>query len=181
MNRSKYIGPAVLALILAGGALSGCASTDSGQGIEAIEQMSELDYNRWSLYVQLGVKIGANRLLEEGVVTEDELEITAVALETIRDQDFVPAGSSLVQTALQDVGLTSDEIELLLLIVEQELTARGALDWVNPDTGMVELSDRTEALLTMVADALRSATLVTDTESEQGQVLEAEFQGKLIE
>jgi hypothetical protein len=180
MERKHWIGPAILALALMGGAISGCVSTGDGHGVQAIEQMSELDFSKWKLYLTLGTKIGANRLLAEGAVTAEELEIAATALETLRDQTVVPGATSLIQPALREAGLTNDEVELLLLIVEQELLSRGALEWVNPETGLFELSPRTKDLLTVVAGALRSATSVTSEEVESGQQLEAEFQGQII-
>lgn len=180
MDMKKWIVPLALIAVLGTACLSGCASTDGGKGVQALEQMSELDYNKWKLYIQLGVKIGANRLLAEGSVTAQDLEIAATALETVRDQTGVPGTKSFIQDALKDAGLTNDEVELLLVIVEQELLARGALDWLNPETGVIEWSPRTKDLFTLVAGSLRSAAIVTEQEVRQGTSLEAEFQGKLL-
>lgn len=181
MERKKWMLSAVLALVVAGGAISGCVTTPDGeQGVEAIESMSELDFNKWKLYVTLGTKIGANRLLAEGLVNEQELELTAAVLETVRDQSIVTGATSLLIPALEEAGLNNDEIELLLIIVEQELLSRGALEWVDPETGIVSLSPRTKELLTTVASSLRSAVLLTEDEEEQGLRLEAEFNGQII-
>ena len=176
----KWITPLALVAVLGAASLSGCVSTDGGKGVQALEQMSELDYNKWKLYIQLGVKIGANRLLEEGTVTAGQLEIAATALETVRDQTGIPGTKSFVKDALADAGLNNDEIELLLVIVEQELIARGALDWINPETGVIEWSPRTKDLLTLVAGSLRSAATVTEQEKSQGTQLEAEFKGNIV-
>jgi len=180
MDKKKLIAPVMLALMLGVGAISGCIGTEEGQSIEALEEMTDLEYSRWKLYLQLGVKIGANRLLEEQLVTADDLELAAVALETLRDQDFMPGTQSLIRDALADAGMTSDEIAFLLVIVEQELIARGALDWINPETNVVELSPRTEELLTVIANSLRSAMAVSSTEMRQGEELETEFNGKIL-
>lgn len=182
MKRKKWIAPAVLMLALAGGAISGCVSTgeDGEQGIEALEGMTDLEFNKWKLYLTLGTKIGANRLLAEGVVTAEELDLTATAIETARDQSIVPGATAIITPALEEAGLTNDEVQLLLLIVEQELMSRGALEWLDPETGLVAFSPRTKELLTAVADALRSAALLSGTELEQGKELEAVYGGQII-
>jgi len=177
----KWIGSLALIAVLAAAPLSGgCVSSGNGQGVQTIEQMSELDFNKWKLYIQLGVKIGANRALAEGTVTVKELEIAATAIETVRDQSGIPGTQSFIKDALKKAGFKNDEIELLLVIVEQELIARGALGWLNPTTGVVEWSPRTKDLLTLVAGSLRAATTVTEQEVNQGTGLEAQFQAKLL-
>lgn len=181
MNRKQIIGPVILALLIGIGAMSGCVSTDDGeQGVEALESMSDAEFNKWQLYITLGTKIGANQLLEGDLVTEEELAIAATTIETVRDQSVVPGATSFIVPALQDAGLNNDEIELLMLIVEQELLARGALDWVDPDTGVVDFSPRTQEILTSVANALRAASVVTDEEVQQGMTLEESY-GMFIE
>lgn len=172
----------LVVLLLCGAAAIGtqaCVTTGDGQGVEALEAMSETEFAKWKLYIQLGVKIGANRLLEEGVVSADELEIAATAIETVRDQNLQPGATSFIQDALKDNGLTNDEVEFVLLVVEQEILARSGLEF-NPDTGLVTLTLRTKDVLTVVAEALRSATLVTDEEQEAGLRLEREFQSGMI-
>lgn len=176
----KFV-PILLMLALFSGAISGCMSTSDGeQGIEALEAMTDVEYNKWKLYLQLGTKIGANRLLASETVTEGELELVATTLETVRDQSIVPGTTSILTSALDDAGLTNDEVALLVLIVEQELLTRGALEWIDPETGLVALSPRTKDLLTTIADAFRSATLVSDEEAQRGLELEAEFNGQII-
>lgn len=176
MERKKWITPLILAIALGGVAISGCVTTPNGeQSIEVLEGMSEYQYGKWKLYIQLGVKIGANELLEDEVVTEEELDLAASALEMIRDQPVTSGATSIVGPALTEVGLNSDEIELLLLILEQELLSRGAMDWVGSD-GAVALSPRTVEILTLVADALRAATVVTEEEMQTGMTLREEFE-----
>lgn len=151
----------LLVLALAGSMVgSGCAITPDGeQGIVSIENMSELEYNNWVMYVQLGVKIPARRLLESGEITEDELELIASTLESVRDQTIVPGTTSILTPAFEDVGLNSDEIQLVVMIIENELLKRGALDWIDPDTGNIALSPRSRGLMTAVIDSLRSISL----------------------
>lgn len=181
MERKKWIAPAVIVLALAGGAISGCLSTGDGeQGIEALESMTDLEFNKLTLYVTLGTKIAANRALAEGAVTEEELDLAATALETVRDSSVVPGATSIITPALEEAGLTNDEVQLLLLIVEQELLSRGALEWLDPATGLVAFSPRTKSLLTSVADSLRAAALLTEEEAQQGIELEAELGGQII-
>lgn len=171
MNRKKWIAPAVLVLALAGGAISGCITTDNGQGIEVIENMSEKQYNKWRLYLQLSAKIGANRALSEGVVTEEDLGLIAEAIRQAANDPVVPGASSILLPILEDFGLSQDEAGLILLIVEQELLSRGALEWVDPETGTIGFSPRTKELLNTIADAIDSAAVLSEEEIQTGAEL----------
>ena len=147
----------ILVLALFCGTVStSCVTGRDGQGIETLEQMTDVEFSQFQSYTRLSVKIGGNRLLEENLVTKAELEIAAFAIETLRDQTIDPGVSHFINEALAKAGLTNDEIELLLLIVQQELESRGAFKWLNPTTGVIELSLRTKQLLTTVSTALRS-------------------------
>jgi hypothetical protein len=183
MERRNIVAPAILAAILLGGAsISGCVSTSTGQGIEAIETMTDADYQRFVLYLQLGIKISANRALAEELVTVEDLELAAEALVLIRDGSVVSvAGEGLIAAGLTEVGLTNDEIFLLLEILELELQQRGGLDLTDPVTGQIMLTSRTEDLLTIIADTLLESTQpVTEQEIEEGMTLQEEFNGQLI-
>ena len=169
MIMNKFILPIFLALPLL--AIS-CTSTGS---ITPIEEMTENDYAKWRLYLQLGVKIGANRLLQEEIATEEEMTLAANALEALRDQSIASGATSLIEPALRNAGLNNDEVVFILLVVEQELLSRGALEWINQSTGMLELSPRTKELLTVVAEALRSAIIVTPAEASQANQMNADF------
>lgn len=133
--------------------LSGCVSTQDGQqGVEFIENMDDVSFDRWQLYVSLTVKIGANRLLEEGIVTADELLLAADVMEAAQAAN-VPVGAvSLLEPLFIEVGLNNDEMLLVLLIVEQELLSHG----VSLDTN---LSLRTKAVLQGAANAIRAVIL----------------------
>jgi hypothetical protein len=154
----KYIAAGVLAL----GTLvvaSGCITTADGDlTLESIEEMSELEYSRMSQYVYLGTKIGAARLLESGDL--DLLVVGQVAdvLEGLVGQPILELTGGFVTDAVtENVVLTSDEMLLILLIVEQEVLARGGATYVDEETGELRLTERTEDLMLLVADALRSA------------------------
>lgn len=156
MKRKNLIGTAVLAVLLGMGSLSGCVSTDDGtQGIETIESMSDVQFAELQNYLTLGLKITARRLLDDGAIELDELSMTATALETVRDKPVVKGATSLLVPALQESGLHSDEIELLVLVIEQELLSRGPFELSVAADGTFNLSPRTQALLTSVANALR--------------------------
>ena len=156
-----------------------CKTSDGQGGLQTIEQMAETDFNQWKLYIQLGVKIGANRLLQEEVVSREELATAATAIEAVRDQAIIPGATSFIIPALEKAGLTNDEIVLLLLVVEEELKERGALAWIDPLTGTIALSPRTKDLLTIVANALRP-TVVFASEVQEAQMLEKQFGCKLV-
>jgi hypothetical protein len=160
-----------LLIVLAAGLLcmpviSGCATTGDDQGIELIEDMSEAEYAKWQLYVSLGTKIGASRLLEEGIVTATELELAADVIDALQDSVVSAGATSFIVPALQKAGLTSDEIQFVLLVAEQELLSRGALAGVvDPLTGTVSLSPRTKEMLHIIAESLRSAVKPTEEQS----------------
>jgi hypothetical protein len=153
---------------------TGCVSS-GGNSVKPLEQMTELEYSKWKLYIQLGVKIGANRLVEEGVVTTEQLGIAAAIIDGLRDQPVAGAGKSLIVPALQKAGFNNDEVEFILLVAEQELMARGALDWLNPETNILELSPRAKEVLALIADALRTAGKVTENEQTQASKMNANF------
>lgn len=184
MEKRQFVTPAIIAVMLLGGAsISGCVTTDEGQGIESIEAMTEADYQRFMLYLELGVKIAASRALEEGVVTEQELRDTSDALLLITHADTLPvAGGGIFATALKELGVSNDEVLLILDIVKLELQQRGGMDFVDPVTGEIDLTPRTELLLLMLAETLVAVTIEepTEEELEQGKMLQQEFNGMMI-
>jgi hypothetical protein len=120
--------------------------------------MSDLEYSRMSQYIYLGTKIGVARLIESGELSVDTTEAVAGTLEGLVGQSILElAGGFITDAVVSDVELTSDELMLLLLIVEQEILARGGATYIDVETGGVRLTERTEDLLLLVADALRSA------------------------
>jgi hypothetical protein len=164
----------MLSLCLVGGfvASTGCTSTN---GVKPLEEMTELEYSKWKLYIQLGVKIGANRLLEENLVSQNELTVAAGAIDALQDQPILGGATSLIIPALRNAGFNNDEVEFILLVAEQELLARCALEWLNPETHVFELSPRTKEVLDIIANALRSAGTVTPTEQSQASEMRADF------
>ena len=183
MKLNKWIVPGVIVLALVGGSISGCATLEDGsQGVVAVEDMTELQFNKWKLYTTLGAKIGAERLLLEGFATEEELGLAAQAIEAVIQDSADPlvlSPDGIFGPVLADVGLTNSEIELVILIVEQELLSRGALGQVDPTTGIINMSDRTKELLGALANSLREAT-TTDEEIETGKMLDEELSSSMI-
>lgn len=165
----------MIVLALAGVLSTGFVSCTSTGGVKPLEQMSELEYSKWKVYIQLGVKIGANRLVQEGVVTTEQLGIAAAAIDGIKGEPIAGGAKSLIVPALRKAGFNNDEVEFVLLIAEQELIARGALDWVNPVTNVFELSPRTLEVLGIIANSLRTAGTVTAEEQTQAQQMKADF------
>jgi hypothetical protein len=170
----------VLAGVLAIPAISGggvsCVSTDQGQqGLVALENMEEAEYNKWKLYVSLGVKVAANRLLEEGTVEAEELELAASVLETLEGTTVLEGAQSLVRPALENAGLSNDEVMLVLLVAEQELLSRTPLvSLVDSETGTLSLTPRSKELLLLVAESLRTALELTEEEEAEVERLEVE-------
>ena len=152
-------------------ALSGCVSTAGGeQGLETLENMSEADYQRLKLYSSLGVKIAANRLVSEGVVSAEELGLAADVLAGVKSTPAQGGAEALLQKLLADAGLTNVEVESLVQIVVFELQARGVFD-VLGDDGLVQLTPRTEDFIDTLLDAVRSAASVSQEELTQAQAM----------
>lgn len=177
MKRSTIIVGVVLAGLLAATIpSSGCSTFNDGGSIATtLDQMSETEFAKWKLYIHLGVKIGANRLLEEGIVSEEDLLTAAGAIELAIDQPFVAViDGSFLMPFLAESGLSNDEIELLVLIAEQELLSIIPDLSVGP-TGVLALSDRTKEVLVSITDALQEASYVTLKESEAAEEMQANF------
>jgi len=169
----KIVTVLVFCAALSSGFVS-CVNTGGG-GVKQIEEMTELEYSKWKLYIQLGVKIGATRLLQEDLVTHDQLGVVAAIIDGIKGEPIAGGVKSLIVPALRKAGFDNDEVEFILLVVEQELLARGALEWLNPETNVFELSPRTQEVLTIVANALRTAGVVTPVEQAQATEMKADF------
>jgi hypothetical protein len=121
--------------------------------------MSEPAFLNWRLYVSLTTKIVASRLLDEGLVSREEMGLAAQALRLVRDGAVPPdlSTSSLLKPALENFGLKDSEIELALLVIEQEILQRGVVPLVDPSTGLVVLSPRTKSVLNEMANSLEAA------------------------
>lgn len=137
----------------------GCTTTPEGQqGIQGIEEMSDVDFNRLKLYSSLGVKIAASTLVAEGEVDPNDLDTAADVLEDIKVTPVLGSAELLIQTLLAelDTPLTDESVEALLEIAVFELQAQGILDSLNPD-GTLNLTPRTNELIDVLVDALRAA------------------------
>jgi hypothetical protein len=145
-------------------ALSGCTTTSEGEhGFKRLEDMSEADYQRLKLYSTLGVKITANRLVQEGVVSAEELQTVATALAAIKTTPITGGAELFISDLLAKSGLTTVESQSLLELVVFELQARGVLSYLN-DTGTIALTPRTENFIDALIDAVKTATVVTPEE-----------------
>lgn len=166
VNKSVTAFVLTLGALLGGtGLITSCSSTSQGNGFVAVEKLSEQDFNKWKLYVELGVKIGANRLLEEGVVKKDELTKIADSIDLVLTQPATSVGELLLSKALLNSGVSSDEIKLIVLIAESEIVNRNGYVYVNTD-GIVNLTPRTRDLLMAVSHALRVAGKAPVTNAE---------------
>jgi hypothetical protein len=150
--------------------VSSCISTGGEQGVETLESMPEADYQRLKLYSTLGVKIAANRLVEEGTVSTEDLEIAADVLDAIKTTPIMGGGQLLVSELLEGSGLTSTEIEALIQIVVFELEARGIFDQLG-DGGLINLAPRTEDFVDALIDSLRSAGTVSQEELAEAHAM----------
>lgn len=153
----------------------GCMSTNGQGAIKPLEQMSDVEYTHWKLYIELGVKIGAHRLLTEKIVTQNQLVMVATVVDSVVTTPLEAGATSLLIPALQKAGFNNDEATLVIMVVDQELMSRGALKWVDPATGLVSLSPRTKEVLGLVSSALRTAGNVSEDEHAKAVSMGADF------
>jgi|APGre2960657404_1045060.scaffolds.fasta_scaffold07590_7 hypothetical protein len=146
-----------------------CHSSANGNGLTAVEDLSENDFNKWKLYVELGVKIGANRLIEEQKVSREELTKVSDAMDLVLTQPATTVGQMLLQKALIDSGIHNDEIRLILAIAENEIISRSGYQYVNLD-GIVNLTPRTRELLMAISFSLRTAGKAPVTSAEKAYI-----------
>jgi hypothetical protein len=136
--------------------------------LPAIEDMTDSQFADLKLTVQLLAKIGAHRLLVEGVTTPAELQQYASVIEEVRDAEVQLEAQALLKDAADLAGLTNDEVTLILVLIENKLLKHsGLVAWLNSETGLYEWSPRSQELLTTVADALKTATNVTPEEASK--------------
>ena len=147
-------------LALAGLFVAPSCLTPSEDGTTALDEMSELEYVRLSQYISLGTEIGVSRLLSFDQTSAGELGLVADALEGLVGRSLLELSSGWLTDAVSEkVMLTSDELLLLLMIVEQEVLVRGGGTYIDPETGELRLTKRTEGLLLVVASVLRAASM----------------------
>lgn len=158
----------LVALPVTGIALSGCVATDGEQGLQTLEQMSEIDYRRLKLYSTLGVKIAAHRLVAEGTVSAEDLVTAADLLSSIKSTPILGGAEFLIEELLASGGLDSVEVEALVQIVVFELQARGVFDLLALD-GTIVLAPRTEDFIDSLIAAVRSAGVVSAGELEEAR------------
>lgn len=139
--------------------INGCIMSPEGD-VVAVEDMSETEFQNWQLMTVLGVKIGANRLLMEGVIKESDLDGMADVLEAASEATFAEGATSIFKDTLAEAGFTSDEVTLLLLVAEQQLIARGGLSLDDA----LQLSPRTKDTLVKLAEGLRNVAPLTQAE-----------------
>lgn len=153
---------------------TGCVSTGSGQGLATLEEMDDASFARLQLFVSLGVRVGANRLVTEEIVEAEVLNVVAGVVEEVASSTSVVGSvSELLSERLAEVGLTAEEVQLLFLLAEQAIAERGGLTVITID-GQSLLSDRSRALLTTIAAALRQP-VVTEAEFSTALALGADF------
>lgn len=165
-GRAALVG--LLALPFLFPVVSGCVTTEQGDGLKTIEDMSDLEFARLKTWSSLTVKLAAHQLVKAGTVDQADLDTAADVLDALQDTSAIGGSTALVQQLLADSGLTSVEIQSLVELVVFELEARGVLDKL-ADDGTIDLTPRTEELLDALTEALRGASAVTEEEEAEAE------------
>jgi hypothetical protein len=161
---NKTLGIGLLSIMAIGGTflasnLAGCAIFSGEHGIKSIEEMSDEDFAYTKLLASSAIKIAATRMLDEGVVSPDDVGLAVFVLESITTTPVVGTATELVTDLLRNSGLNSVEIEALLEIVVFRLESRGVLENLSEE-GLIVLTPRTQEFLDTLIQALSDSNRV---------------------
>ena len=154
----------VLGVFLVVGSLevTGCMSNPDGeQGIEYIEDMTDVEFNRFMVRASLGLQLGVELYLDSNPDDLQHILDIADLLEDVATRPISDLTSDVLTDAVGESGLTETQATLAVLLLEDLLREVGGLDPVMNADGTFSLSPRTQTLLVTVATALRTGEPVS--------------------
>lgn len=139
--------------------LGSCATTESGNGLQLIENMSDARFNQVTSYIKIATQFGASKLIEANKISVLTLNQIANELQSIASK---PVSDNLAEvfSGITSKFVSDDMLLLVLRTIEGEIQARGGLGVIKASDGTLTLSDRSKAIITAVADGIRSATRI---------------------
>lgn len=159
----KFLLALSLMLPLCGG-IQSCILTPDGGGFETIENMTEVQFNRWILGLQLTTLLSARTAINNNWTTQEDLNVAASVIDAIKDQPIILVTEQAFREYLMSIGLTNMEATAIVMLIRNELVNAGILSFMDETTGQLLLTPRTEQILTLLADALRNATVIQQTQ-----------------
>lgn len=157
MNKPRRYLPPLLSGFLAFGlfalaAMTSCAFfRQTASEVVRVEELSDVEFDRLTLKAKSLTRVAFGRLFAEGQVSRPALRDGAKALEFIASDPTATGGLNFLSSALKNAGLTSDEVMLAIIVLEDSLN--GAV-WLGTTTE--PLSPRLRVLTDTVAKALRA-------------------------
>lgn len=131
----------------------GCALTDTGHGVEFIEDIQQEQFDALTQEVALFAEIGTRELFMRDQITKVDVEkvaalITSVATAPASDTVILAVGDSLSDY------ISNETLTSVLELIELEIRRWGGFTVIRAEDGTLYLSDRSKALLLAVANGL---------------------------
>lgn len=145
--------------------LLACSTTGTGAGFQAIEDLSQENFDRLLIYVNAGTKFGVGQLFDRGIVDQEDVWIFNAVARTLREVAENPASDS-VATVLSTAASHVKELReyahreyiiAILRVAETIIQARGGLTVIENDDGSWSFSDRSKALILAVSTGIEAA------------------------
>lgn len=147
----SLLSAATLGGLIFTGSITGCVSVQQN-----LDDMSQLDFNRLKILSSVTVKVLANRMLESGQVSTEDINQAINVLSAVSSTPIIGSANDFVQSLLGQFGVSSLEVQSLVELVVFELDARGILRNLMPD-GTIAFSPRALELRDALILALQSA------------------------
>jgi len=160
---------AIVALSLAASFSPSCKAT--AEATARVELMPQADFDVTRARVDLLARVVSARLVAENAASVETMETAATALDFLATDPLATVGPTMLTDALRKAGLSSDEVLLAIVLVEDYVRSR--FSW--GETTAI-LGPRARDLIGTVASAIRrgAAGGVTDADQVEANSLLAE-------
>ena len=142
-----------------------CVTTDSGQGIKSIEEMSDSEFRIFTLKIETGIMTGLALSREMVDVPQQSILILADTLESLSETSYSGNPATALNSVMEFLGmigvsngLTENQTKALLGIAQfaiLEIEERGGLSLVQVENKLY-FSERSKAILIAVSNGLRT-------------------------
>lgn len=146
--------------------LTACPTLGSNP-LASLETMPEQDFNVLEARADLVTRVLGARLIQEGALTQAQLDDAARALKIAAGDPLALAGSNVLTEALERAGFTNQEALLALVLVEDFL--RSKVSWGPAGS---PIGPRARRLLETLAGSLEAAGRVDPTDAEKAKAAE---------
>lgn len=152
-----------VAFVCLAGLLPGCKSAATATAW--VEEMPETEFEATRAKAGLVARVLAARLVREGAATPETIGKAADALEDLATDPASTLLESVLAPALKRAGLTSDEVLLAAVLIEDFVRSRVDLGSIGAPLGT-----RTRLLIGTVAGSLRAGAASVPTPEDEAEV-----------